>query len=159
MKTHRICKVCGKPVIKETKIKEYPFYCPHCYENRYRIETTNSKKIWRKKMEEEVVCMDLMSLYNHLNRGFDRATTKYGYEILREDSPYGSSYYDLVKEGGGVYRCCDGEEAIVLERKDGKVKLVSNAVDTEGDGDTYFFVLSEEEFDIATHQPIITGEE
>lgn len=48
MKTHRICKVCGKSVIKETKIKEYPFYCPDCCENRYRIETTNSKKIRRK---------------------------------------------------------------------------------------------------------------
>ena len=39
MKTHRICNVCGKPVVKETKVKEYPFYCPDCCENRYRIET------------------------------------------------------------------------------------------------------------------------
>jgi predicted RNA-binding Zn-ribbon protein involved in translation (DUF1610 family) len=44
MKTHRICKVCGKPVIRETKVKEYPFYCPNCYENRYRIETLNVKE-------------------------------------------------------------------------------------------------------------------
>lgn len=49
MKTHRICKVCGKPVIKETKIKEYPFYCPDCYENRYRIETSNVKENRRNK--------------------------------------------------------------------------------------------------------------
>lgn len=109
---------------------------------------------------EEVVCMDLMALFNHLNRehDFDRVTTEFRYEILREDAPDGSSYYDLVAEGGGVYRCCDGEEAVVLERKEGKVKLVSNAVDSEGDGDTYFFILSEDEFNIATHQPIITGE-
>lgn len=44
MKTHRICKVCGKSVIKETKIKEYQFFCPHCHENKYRIETLNVKE-------------------------------------------------------------------------------------------------------------------
>lgn len=44
MKTHRICKVCGNPVIRETKIKEYPFYCPCCDEDRYRIETLNVKE-------------------------------------------------------------------------------------------------------------------
>ncbi len=105
---------------------------------------------------EEVVCMDLMALFNHLNPcpNLDRVTTEYGYEILREEAPDESSYYDLVAEGGGIYRCCDGEEAVVIERKDGKVKLVSNAVDSEGDADTYFFVLSEKEFDIATHSNI-----
>jgi hypothetical protein len=105
---------------------------------------------------EEVVCMDLMALFNHLNSdtNLDRVTTEHGYEILREEAPDRSSYYDLVAEGGGIYRCCDGEEAVVLERKDGKVKLVSNAVDSEGDADTYFFVLSEKEFDIAAHSNI-----
>lgn len=103
---------------------------------------------------EEVVRMDLMALFNHLNSdtNLDRVTTEHRYEIFREEAPDGSSYYDLVAEGGGIYRCCDGEEAVVLERKDGMVKLVSNAVDSEGDADTYFFVLSEKEFDIATHR-------
>ena len=101
---------------------------------------------------EEVVCMNLMALFNHLsNSEFDSVSTEYGYEILREDAPDESAYSNIVTEGRCIYLCCDGEEAIVLERKDGKVKLVSNAVDTEGDGDTYFFVLSEKEFDIATH--------
>lgn len=101
---------------------------------------------------KEVVCMNLRVLFNHLSDPeSDSVSTEYGYEILREGAPDGSAYYNLVAEESCIYRCCDGEEAIVLERKDGKVKLVSDAVDTEGDGDTYFFVLSEEEFDIATH--------
>lgn len=44
MKTHRICNICGKLVIRKTKIKEYPFFCPHCNEDRYRIETLNVKE-------------------------------------------------------------------------------------------------------------------
>ena len=49
MKTHRICCRCGKPVVKETRIKGYQFYCPNCYENMYRFETVNVKKIKRGK--------------------------------------------------------------------------------------------------------------
>ncbi len=49
MKTHRICCRCCKPVVRETKIKEYPFYCPNCNENMYRFETVNVKKNIRKK--------------------------------------------------------------------------------------------------------------
>ena len=44
MKTRRICKRCGNPVKRETQIKEYPFYCPHCDENMYRFETVNARR-------------------------------------------------------------------------------------------------------------------
>lgn len=36
------CKNCGHPVQRETHKglrKEYPYYCPHCDENMFRIET------------------------------------------------------------------------------------------------------------------------
>ncbi len=45
MKTHRLCCRCGNQVRRETKVKEYPFYCPTCYENMYRFETINAKKL------------------------------------------------------------------------------------------------------------------
>lgn len=45
MKTHRICNRCGHKVVRETKIKHYPFFCPNCDENMYRFETTNVKKL------------------------------------------------------------------------------------------------------------------
>lgn len=47
MKTHRICMRCENPVRKETKIKEYPYYCPHCDENMYRFETCSIRKFMK----------------------------------------------------------------------------------------------------------------
>lgn len=49
MKTHRICIRCKHPVRKETHIKEYPFYCPHCDENMYRFETINVRQYIKSK--------------------------------------------------------------------------------------------------------------
>lgn len=47
MKTRRVCMRCESPVKHETKIKEYPFYCPHCYENMYRFETCSIRKFMK----------------------------------------------------------------------------------------------------------------
>lgn len=33
------CNRCGKVVLKEPYFEEYPYYCPHCDENMYGIET------------------------------------------------------------------------------------------------------------------------
>ena len=51
MKTRRLCCRCGNPVIRETKVKQYPFYCPTCDENMFRLETERVKgdKKWKKK--------------------------------------------------------------------------------------------------------------
>ena len=50
MKTHRACLQCGFQVLRERdKTIDYPFYCPHCYENKYRFETVNIKRIRRDK--------------------------------------------------------------------------------------------------------------
>lgn len=40
MKTNRICNTCKQPVEIKTEL-DYPFYCPHCDENRYGFETTD----------------------------------------------------------------------------------------------------------------------
>lgn len=46
MKTHRACIKCGHKVVRERdKTIDYPFFCPHCYENMYRFETVNIKKL------------------------------------------------------------------------------------------------------------------
>ena len=39
MRTHRYCNRCGSEVKKETKVKQYPFYCPMCDENMFYVET------------------------------------------------------------------------------------------------------------------------
>lgn len=44
MKTRRICARCEQPVVRETHIKEYPYYCPNCDENMYRFETWSVRK-------------------------------------------------------------------------------------------------------------------
>lgn len=47
MKTFRRCRRCGTYVQKETHKglrKEYPFYCPECYENMYRFETVKMRR-------------------------------------------------------------------------------------------------------------------
>lgn len=49
MKTHRVCSRCGYKVVRETKIKEYPFYCPNCDENMYRFETERIKNVKKKR--------------------------------------------------------------------------------------------------------------
>jgi hypothetical protein len=38
--TNQICNRCKCEVVFENKIKEYPYYCPNCYENMYLFETT-----------------------------------------------------------------------------------------------------------------------
>lgn len=41
------CRRCGGLVERETKPglrKEYPFFCPKCYENMYRFETYRKPK-------------------------------------------------------------------------------------------------------------------
>ena len=46
-RTFRKCCRCGGYVEKETHKslrKEYPFYCPNCYENMYRFETVKVNK-------------------------------------------------------------------------------------------------------------------
>ena len=51
MNAINICNVCEHPLLIQTGelSKEYPFYCPVCYENRYGIESmvewSSSKKI------------------------------------------------------------------------------------------------------------------
>lgn len=43
----RFCRRCGHKVQRETEKglrTEYPFYCPHCYQNMYRIETFKKVK-------------------------------------------------------------------------------------------------------------------
>lgn len=47
MKTRRVCIRCESPVKRETKIKEYPFYCPRCDENMYRFETCSIHKLMK----------------------------------------------------------------------------------------------------------------
>lgn len=44
MKTHRVCKNCESEVKRETKIKDYPFYCPACYENKFYFETVRARR-------------------------------------------------------------------------------------------------------------------
>jgi len=39
MSTIRICNRCDYPILKETKLRSYPYYCPNCFENYYTIET------------------------------------------------------------------------------------------------------------------------
>jgi predicted RNA-binding Zn-ribbon protein involved in translation (DUF1610 family) len=39
MPTKRVCFRCGTPVEIETKILEYPYYCPECDENMFEFET------------------------------------------------------------------------------------------------------------------------
>lgn len=44
------CKNCGHPVQRETRKwlrKEYPYYCPHCDENMYQIETYKKVSLCR----------------------------------------------------------------------------------------------------------------
>jgi hypothetical protein len=46
-RTFRKCLKCGSYVKKETckgLRKEYPFYCPNCCENMYRVETFKVNK-------------------------------------------------------------------------------------------------------------------
>lgn len=47
MKTRRVCMRCENTVQKETKIKEYPYYCPYCDENMYRFETCSIRKFMK----------------------------------------------------------------------------------------------------------------
>lgn len=111
------------------------------------------KKI--EKIAEGWICMDLMVLYEKLKDTDGMAYTKYGYEIIHEDAPGGSDYYDLVKVGGGVYRCCDGEQCLVQKIDADRIRLVSIAVDSEGDADEFYFELSDEEFNIAARRSVI----
>jgi len=48
MKTRRVCATCNTQVIKETKIKEYPFVCLRCDENMFYIETIPVRKLKNK---------------------------------------------------------------------------------------------------------------
>lgn len=41
----RYCGRCGHKVKREFRIREYPFYCPHCDENMYGIETLRYKEL------------------------------------------------------------------------------------------------------------------
>lgn len=41
----RYCQRCGHKVKREFFIKEYPYYCPECDENMYKIETLSSKDV------------------------------------------------------------------------------------------------------------------
>lgn len=51
MKTHRVCRNCGKPVRRET-VLDYPFYCSHCDENLYRFETIHKRELKRKPKKQ-----------------------------------------------------------------------------------------------------------
>lgn len=54
MRTHRYCFRCHTEVRKETQIKQYPFYCPKCDENLFRIETYTKKFLKNLAKFEEV---------------------------------------------------------------------------------------------------------
>ena len=65
MKTHRVCRNCGKPVRKETQL-DYPFYCPHCDENLYRFETIHKKELKQKRKQvRNGTSGGVIRLYSH----------------------------------------------------------------------------------------------
>lgn len=35
----RVCRRCGHAVVRERQLRDYPFYCPNCYENKFSFET------------------------------------------------------------------------------------------------------------------------
>lgn len=110
------------------------------------------KKFERKsspKKEEKHVCLDLQALFSFL-AGEDLAMTEYGYEIERSTSGGQSDYYDLRKPGENIYRCCCGEECMVISRDKNRVRLLSDYVDAVLDQKDFFFDLSEEEYKIAS---------
>lgn len=44
---NRYCRRCGHAIRRETAKglrKEYPYYCPNCYENMYQFETLKRNK-------------------------------------------------------------------------------------------------------------------
>ena len=110
-------------------------------------------------MTEEIVCLDLQTLFETLYTSMSKDNevfTVFSHSIRREpnfiDKGY-DYYYDLYKNGNSNLRlCCDGEQCKVLERKDGYVRLidVENIDNEELDGIDTIFRLTEEEFNIAT---------
>ncbi|MBP5359543.1 MAG: hypothetical protein J6Y69_10250 [Treponema sp.] len=113
---------------------------------------------------EEIECLDLGALFTYLGRYQSNGSvvqTCYDHVIRRE--PYGNDYYyDLYRTVNSNMRlCCDGEQVKVLERTDQYVKLidVENIDDEDLEEIDTTFKLETNEFNIATHRPIITGEE
>lgn len=107
-------------------------------------------------MEEEIVCLDLQTLFECLYTGMckdNEVYTRYSHYIRREPSPDGNNYYDLYKDGySSLKLCCDGEQCKVLERTADYVKLidVENIDNEELEGIDTSFKLSVTAFEIAT---------
>lgn len=62
---NRYCRRCGHAIMRETVKglrKEYPYYCPNCYENMYRFETFKRNKKRNKGfkvLENEEINMEI----------------------------------------------------------------------------------------------------
>lgn len=39
----KVCNQCGNNVYEERELDEYPYYCPHCDENKYDFEVSDDK--------------------------------------------------------------------------------------------------------------------
>ena len=103
-------------------------------------------------MEEKIVCLNLQKLYEHyINKEGDMFSDYVcgSNFIIRKQE----DYFDLFKNSySGLRLCCDGEECKVLEETETEVKLISaNNIDDEDlEGIDTTFVLSKEEYKIAT---------
>ena len=94
-------------------------------------------------MEENRVCLCLMSLYDALVNDNEQCLLSSGNEIVK--SVQGDTeYYDLVGAKGLLG--CDGEIYRVLERSENCVKLLSE----DANDDECWFELSEKEYSLAT---------
>lgn len=109
-------------------------------------------------MEEEIVCVDLQTLFKHYEKTKGLSNDMYsdfvwldsGSFIIRKND---DDYHDLYSSiSGSLKLCCDGEQCKVLERTADYVKLIDvENIDNEEleDIDTTF-KLSTAEFNIAT---------
>lgn len=60
-------------------------------------------------------------------------------------------YYDLIEDSTGLYLCCDGETVKVVKIDGNQITLLNEDVETSRGTRCKTFILSREEFDIATN--------
>ena len=114
-------------------------------------------------MNENIVCLDLMALYEHCKENKNvRAVSnpeatlaECKYCIILNEA--GTEYYDLYRnENESVRLCCDGEQCKVLEHTEEYVRLVDveDLDNEELEGIDTSFRLSIKEFEIAAKTSI-----
>ena len=109
-KIDRFCKRCNHRVVEEIhKEIDYPYFCPHCYENMYNFETYTKETNYKIK--------DKITVHKVSNVEGDLTSEIFTYWASRVDNYFSYSDLEALKE----------EDYIEEQRHKGKKLLVTSS--------------------------------